>query len=306
MPTQRSRRGLRVLAVDVRRGVRGHDLALYAAGVTFYAVIGALPLLLLAVYLAGQVVGEQNVRNLAAALADRLPENLGAKDAALAVAAAGSRLRPAAAVAAFVPASLYGEGLVRAFDRLSVRGDRGRRTLRGRLGSLVIVAVSPLLLLAGVAATNTITEALGDGLGPRLLGIYLAFLVGWLSIGLLLAFAYRWLAPERPGARALAWGALGTASVVSGTFLGWVLFLGIDVPLEEAYGGSVPAAAAAISFLWLFVLHVIVLVGYVVTLRLAARGGHPRGPVVEAESVRVLPVPADPAGESPTQVAAPA
>ena len=278
--------GLGSLARDVVRSTKGHDLALYAAGVTFYAAVGVVPLLLIAVFLAGLVVGDDTVRQLAMQTADRLPEALGAQEAANALADTGSRLGPGPALAALVPASLYGEGLVRAFDRLSVRGERGRRTLRGRLGSLVIVALSPVLLLAGLAATSGLTHVLGDGLGPRLLGIYLAFLVGWLSISVLLAFAYRGLAPERPGRRALAWGALGTGSVLSGTSLGWLLFLGLDLPVGEAYGGSVPIAAAAVSGLWLYLLHVIVLLGYVTTLQLAARRGHPRGPVLQAGAVR--------------------
>ncbi|MDP9434495.1 MAG: hypothetical protein M3P93_04600, partial [Actinomycetota bacterium] len=52
--------GLRALVRDVTRSTRGHDLALYAAGVTFYAAIGFVPLLLL--YLAGLLVGEGTVR----------------------------------------------------------------------------------------------------------------------------------------------------------------------------------------------------------------------------------------------------
>ncbi len=277
---------LRGLAQDVVRCTRGHDLALYAAGVTFYAAVGAVPLLLLSLFLAGLVVGQETVLSLATELAALLPMNLGAQDAGRSLAVAGSELEPLAALAAFVPASLYAEGLVRAFDRLSIGGQRGRRTLRGRLGSLVLVAVSPVLLLAGLAATSGLTRLLGTGTGARLLGVYLAFLVGWLSISVLLALAYRGLAPERPGGRALAWGALGTASVLSGTSLGYVLFLGIELPIGEAYGGAVPVAAAAVSGLWLYVLHMIVLVGYVTTLCLATRRGHPLGPVVEEAVAR--------------------
>ena len=277
---------LRGLVQDVVRCTRGHDLALYAAGVTFYAAVGAVPLLLLSLFLAGLVVGQETVLMLASELAALLPMNLGAEDAARSLARAGSELEPLAALAAFVPASLYGEGLVRAFDRLSIGGQRGRRSMRGRIGSLVVVAVSPLLLLAGLAATSGLTRLLGTGTGARLLGVYLAFLVGWLSISLLLALAYRWLAPERPGRRALAWGSLGTGSVLSVTSLGYVLFLGIELPIGEAYGGAVPVAAAAVSGLWLYVLHMIVLVGYVTTLCLACRRGHPLGPVVEEEVAR--------------------
>lgn len=283
------RPGLRALVRDVVRSVRGHDLALYAAGVTFYAAIGVVPLLLLTVYLAGLIVGPETVRGLAGDLATRLPRNLGAQAAAEALTDSGTRLNVGAAVASLVPASLYAEGLVRAFDRLSVRGDRGRRTLRGRMGSLVLVVVSPLLLIIGLAATSGLSGTLGTGLGGRLLGIYLAFLVGWVTISVLLVLAYRGLAPERPYPLALAWGALGTASMLSGTSLGYVLFLGIEIPLGEAYGGSTALAAGAVSLLWLYLLHAMVLLGYVVTLRLSARRGHPRGPVLERDTVRAMP-----------------
>lgn len=277
------------LVRDVVGCVRGHDVALYAAGVTFYAGVAAVPLLLIAIYLAGAAVGQDTVRELARDLTALLPRNLGAERTASRLADAGSRLMAVEALLALLPASLYGEGLVRAFDRLSVAGERGRRSLRGRLGSLALVALSPVLLLAGLAATSGLTFLLGDGPGPRLLGVYLAFLVGWLVISVVLAVAYRGIAPERPGARALAWGALGTGSMLSGTSLGYVLFLGIELPLGRAYGGSQVLAGVAVTGLWLYLLHVMVLLGYVVTLRIAARGGRPLGPVLHEERVRAAP-----------------
>jgi membrane protein len=178
-----------------------------------------------------------------------------------------------------LPASLYGEGLVRAFDRLSATTGR-RRSLRGRLGSLAVVAASPILLLGGLAAARGLTRAIGEGLGGRLLGVYFAFLVIWLTISPVLAFAYRALSPERPGTRALLWGAFGTGSFLAGTSLGYVLFLSLGIDLGGAYGGSLALATAAASVGWLFLLHAMVLVGYVTTLVLQARGGHPlRAPV---------------------------
>ncbi|MCW2614202.1 MAG: putative glycosyl transferase [Frankiales bacterium] len=277
-------RGLRSLARDVARGVRGHDLALYAGGVTFYAVVGIVPMLLLTLYLAGLVAGETTVRSLADGLAALLPDELGAREAGRFLSRAGTGMSPVAAVAAVVPASLYGEGLVRAFDRLS-RGDAGNRSLRGRLGSLVLLALSPLLLLAGLVASGTLVERLGDGVGDQVLGVYLSFVVGWLAVSPLLAYLYRGLAPERPGTRALLWGAFGTGSFLAGTALGFVLFLSLGIDLGGAYGGVAPLANAVAAFGWLFVLHLVVLVGYVTTLCLDARDGHPRGPAVQRDRV---------------------
>ena len=277
--------GVLSLARDVARSARGHDLALYAAGATFYATVGLVPLLLLALFLAGKVAGEDTVRTLADGLTALLPDELGAQQAGRFLSSAGTSMSVLAALGALLPASLYGEGLVRAFDRLSETTGR-RRSLRGRLGSLVVVAFSPLLLLAGLAATRGLTSALGDGPGGRLLGVYFAFLVGWLVITPVLAFSYRGLSPERPGTRALLWGAAGTGSFLSGTCLGFVLFLSLGIDLGGAYGGSLPLATAAACVGWLFVLHVVVLVGYVATLCLQARDGHPTAAPVERPRVQ--------------------
>jgi membrane protein len=277
---------LRELAQDVARSCRGHDLLLYSAGVTFYATIGIVPLLLLSLFLGGLLVGEQTVQMMATGLAEMLPSAFGAQDAARGLVGAGVSMSPLAALAALLPASLYGEGLVRAFDRLSRSGDSGRRSLRGRLGALVVVAASPLLLLAGLAAQTALSRVLGDSGIELVVGVYASFLVGWLSVSVLLLYAYRGLAPERPGPRALLWGALSTGSFVAGTSLGWMLFLVVDAPLGGVYGGSDMLAAAAVTALWLYLLHVMVLVGYVLTLRLAAREGRPLGDVVLATTVR--------------------
>lgn len=255
-------------------------MALIAGGVTFYATVGVVPLLLLSLFLAGQLMGPDMVQDLASGLAGLLPDELGAREAARFLASAGTSMSPLAALAALLPASLYGEGLVRAFDRFSARESR-RRSARGRIGSLVVVAMSPVLLLGGLSAAQALTRLLGDSTTDRLLGVYFAFLVGWATITPVLAFAYRGLALERPGRRALLWGAAGTGSFLSGTCLGFVLFLSLGIDLGGAYGGARHLATAAACVGWLFVLHVIVLVGYVTTLVLEDREGHPLSPPVE-------------------------
>ena len=266
--------GVRALVRDVVVASRGHDLALIAAGVTFYAAVGLIPMWLLALFLAGQLMGPDMVRDLADGLTGLLPDELGARDAARFLSSAGTSMSPLAALAALVPASLYGEGLVRAFDRFTDQPSR-RRSARGRIGSLAVVALSPVLLLGGLSAAQALTRVLGDSTLDRVLGIYFAFLVGWFTISPVLAFAYRGLTLERPGRRALLWGAAGTGSFLSGTCLGFLLFLSLGIDLGGAYGGATHLATAFASVGWLFVLHIIVLVGYVTTLVLEGRRGHP-------------------------------
>jgi len=80
------------LARDTVRGLRGHDLALYAAGVTFYAGIALVPAVLVTVWLTGQLVGQARVAALSRSLADALPSALGAPQVAETAVSAGLRL----------------------------------------------------------------------------------------------------------------------------------------------------------------------------------------------------------------------
>ncbi len=280
MSTSRRRR-LRVLVRDVGTELRGHDILLYAAGVTFYGAIAAVPLVVVTVYLTGALVGQGTIRHLGTLLADQLPMNLGAERAARSVVEATTRLPVSAALVALLPASLYSEGLVRAFDRLSVAPDsRLSRGLRGRLKSLPLYALAPVLLLVILIATTWIQGSVGGGTGGRLLGVYLAFLTAWGAFTVLLFGAYRFLSPERLGGRAVLWGAAATGSMLAGMLLGFVLFLGIRVDIGTAYGGFVTVAAVAVVGGWAYLLHVVLLTGYLLTRRLAARAGHPTGPAV--------------------------
>src|SRR5918994_2080248 len=102
------------LGVDTVRALRGHDVALYAAGVTFYAGIALVPTVLVALWMAGRLVGEQRVTELGGSLARALPDELGAPQLAEGVVQAGLRLPVVVALAVLLPASFYGEGPGRA------------------------------------------------------------------------------------------------------------------------------------------------------------------------------------------------
>ena len=139
----------------------------------------------------------------------------------------------------------------------------------------MLLGVSPILLLGGLAASGALVDRLGGGGRDTVLGAYLAFVIGWLSVSPVLAYPYQGLAPGRPGTRALLWEAVGTGSMLAGTALGFVLFLALGIDLGGAHGGVPTLANGVAAFDWLFVQHVIVLVGYVTTLCLDAREGHP-------------------------------
>ncbi len=263
--TRSLRRFLQETAAGTVASLRGHDLLLYAAGLTFYAALGLVPLLLLASKAATLVLSPESV------------------------AAVGSRLRPSAVVAAVVPASLYSEGFVRAFDRLSARGRRRNRTARGRLFAPLLFAASSLALVVALAVGGSLAGSLGRGPGARVLGVYLAFLLLWVLSTGVLALLYRVFSSERPAAGALVLGAAATGSFLAGMSLGFVLVVRLATGVGTPYGGNAALGAASVLGFLLYLSHIVVLVGFALTLRLDARW---RTPVVGVAARLVEPLPA--------------
>jgi membrane protein len=269
---------LRSTLARTRRRLRGHDIALHAAGLTFYAGIALVPSLLVGLWVVTLVVGEPRMDRLAAA-----SRALCRRPSALRRLPATSSSAPAAlslmtASLAVVPATFYGEGLRRGFAAVS--GHRETLTgWRGRLRVLPLFVLGPVLLLGILVVTPWLARLLGSSeAGATLLGIYVAFLVDWLALWAVLAYAYRVVGPEPLSPAALAWGSGATASVLAGFVQGFVLFLALPLDLAAPFGGSLVVGAVVALGLWLWLLHVLVLVGYEATRDLNER--RPQTPVV--------------------------
>jgi membrane protein len=268
---------------DTVRSLRGHDVALHAAGVTFYAGIALVPSVLVAVWLSARLVGDERMRELARSLAEALPDELGAPHVAEASIAAGLRLPVAVALAVLVPATLYGEGLRRAFVSLTAANDR-LIGWRGRAAVLPLFVPAPILLLAVLLVTPTLARLFSAGGASVLLAVVLAFLTDWVVVSLTLTWVYRVVSPDRPGWLASLWGGAVTGSFVAGFVQGFVLFLSLPLRLGVPFGGFVQIGGMVAVGLWLYLLHVLVLVGFVLTLRIEARGGVPWRPSVDSIS----------------------
>jgi membrane protein len=256
------------------RSLRGHDLALHSAGVTFYAGIALVPSVLVSIWLLAQVIGDDRVLELGRSLAAALPDELGAPHAAQATIAAGLRLPVAVAIAVLIPATFYGEGLRRAFVSLTAARD----TLigwRGRAAVLPLFLVAPILLLAVLLVTPTLARLFDEGGASVLLAIVVAFLTDWVVLSLTLTWVYRVVSPVRPSWLAATWGGFVTGSFVAGFVQGFVLFLSLPLRLGVPFGGFVQVGGTVAVGLWLYLLHVLVLVGFALTLRIEERGGVP-------------------------------
>jgi membrane protein len=255
----------------VRRRLVGRDLALIAAGLTFYSGIAVVPLLVLAFALTALLTSDEQVRDLGGRLADLLPAELGAPDAVARLVEAGVELTLLGGLLALLPMSFYGEGLRRALQRFTER-EAGRTAWRGRLTALPLLLVAPvllylLLLAAGVMADLAETGGAAATVGRVAVGFYSVLF----ALTLPLAWGFRVVGGSRVRAPALIGGALFTAACVSGFLQGFVLFLSLPLDLGAPFGGlTVIGGVVALGF-WLFLLHLVVLIGWLTTLALDDR-----------------------------------
>ncbi|MEU6076644.1 YhjD/YihY/BrkB family envelope integrity protein [Micromonospora sp. NPDC047074] len=253
------------------RPLRGRDLSLHAAAITFYGAIAVVPVALLAIWLTSLLAGADRVRRLAAYAVETLPDAIGAPHAVRALVEAGVGLTPLLALASLLPASLYGEGLRRAF--VSVAGPRGDESLvgwRGRLLLLPLLAPAPALLLSILLALPTTTGLVEQGGWSGALGVVLSFLAVWLVLTPVLLWVFRVVGPASPDwLSALGVGSF-TAANLSGFLHGFVLFASLPIDLGVPFGGFDEIGAGVAVLLWLYLFHVIVLAGYSATLALSA------------------------------------
>jgi membrane protein len=260
---------------STRSRLRGHDPVLIAAGLTFYAVIAVVPLLVVALAVAGLVLGTDRLVGAMRELAALAPAHLGFDEQLVALAVAAEDLGALTIAAALVPATTYGEGLLRAFDRIAERSTR-RKGLRGRVRALALLGVLPLLVLGALLAVAVLPGMLGMGLPSLLLGLYLTFLLAWAGGTFLLAVTYRAFSPLPLTARATLWAAAGTGSFLAGMSLGWVAVLEFGVDVGEAYGGAEAIGALVLFAIYLFLVQGVCLTGYAWALELDERFSRPR------------------------------
>jgi membrane protein len=256
---------LRKLASGVRKTFPGSDLALWAAGATYFGAIGLVPLALASLWVVGALVGHDAVTAAMEEAIGGLPDGHGTPAALRTLSSTALAMSWWQALVVLFPASLYGEGLRRAFVQMSAAPD----TLtgwRGRAGLLGVAAVAPFLVLA-VLASASYVGPLYAGEGWTLAwGVVVAFHVVWITVSTALVGVFALIGPGRLGWRALAIGGFGTGAIIAGFLQGFVLFLAIPVSWSAPFGGLPIVGAVAALALWLYVLHILVLCGFRVTV----------------------------------------
>src|SRR3982751_769086 len=246
------------------RPLQGRDVALHAAAVTFYAGIAVVPVALLAVWITGLVAGADRVRRLTGHTIAALPDAIGVPRALATLIDAGLHLTPVLALASLLPATLYGEGLRRAFVSLNEPGE-SLVGWRGRLLWLPLLAATPALLLAMFLALPVTSGLWSRGGWYAVGGVVLSFFACWLVLTPVVIWVYRYVAPGRPDWLSTVLVGSFTAANLSGFLHGFVLFCSLPINLGAPFGGFDEIGGMVAIGLWLYLFHVIVLAGYAAT-----------------------------------------
>jgi len=234
---------------------RGQDIRMFAAGAAFYGLVAVVPLAIFVLWIASLVAGAD--RQLAVALSDMLPAEIGVGTALKQVADLGPGLGIAAALAALWPATAYGAALRRSFGRLA-----GRRDLLDRpsgRGALMIV-VLPVLVLGTMLGAFAPMATFEGGIA-RVVGWVLGFVLAFLIAALALYPVYGFL-PFKPLyglplARAMLFAALGIAVLT----LAFVIVLSVAAQFGDHFAISAVVGLLLLG-VWLYLASAIVLFSY--------------------------------------------
>jgi membrane protein len=240
---------------------RADDLFLYGAALAFYGLVSVAPLIVLALWLTALVAGDDQVHRVAAQLDRVAPRALGADRALQRVADLGARAGLVAVVAALWPATAYGSGLVRVFDRITVGQEGNRKGLRGRSLALAVVGVVPVLVLAGLLAAYSGAAVLGDSPMETAIGFALAVVFGFAATAVAIIVIYKVLPESAPDWPSTLRGTGVAATGISLLSVAYVAYLRLGTDFEQRYAPDAVAAVVLLG-LWLFLANVVLLVGY--------------------------------------------
>jgi membrane protein len=92
------------------------------------------------------------------------------------------------------------------------------------------------------------------------------FGVVWIAVSTALVGVYGLIAPGRFGVKSLLAGAFGTEAILAGFLQGFLLFLAIPIEWSAPFGGLPVIGAVSALALWLYLVHILVLCGFRVTV----------------------------------------
>lgn len=257
---------LRAVTADVRGSLRGRDLVLWAAGLTFYAGLGLVPMLLLALRGAALLFGPAFVLDSARILGGSMPSAHDPTEALVTLAEAAVNASWPVLAAALIPATLYGEGLRRGLGQVAHRPVSKWTGQAGRVGFLPVLVMAPLLLALPLRFTADVAPLYEAGGWSVVWGVVLSFHLDLVPVCVAVALVFAFAGPVTLSVRSAVLSGVAVGAVLTGFLHGFLLFLAIPLDWSIPFGGLPAVGTVAALGLWLFAVHIILLLGYRTTL----------------------------------------
>lgn len=259
------------------RALRGRDIALWTAGLTFYVALAVVPMLLLVLRGTAEIFGRDLVTEGVRALGAALPKAHDAAPALDALSGAALNASWLVLVAALIPATMYGEGLRRGLNQIAGSPTSGLTGWAGRFSFLPLLLAGPLLVAPPLAFAPAVTSLYQGGGWSTVLGVVLSFHIDLVPVSLATAAVFALAGPAALPVRAALLAGLAVGATLTGFLHGFIVFLAIPIDWSVPFGGLSRIADVVVIVLWLFLLHLILLFGYRIALsaRLVLR---PEGP----------------------------
>ncbi len=236
------------------------DVLLLAAGLAFYALVSVAPLIVIALWVTSVIVGDDAVKQTGEELRRLAPSKLGVDKAFESVANAGAGIGAWAVLAALWPATAYGAGLVRAFNRLS-RPSVQLPGLRGRALTLVLMAALQMVVLAGLVLVLMGPRMMGRSDLAIAAGWALALALGFLAVAAMTGLIYKVFVPGDVAWKGIVKGAATVAAGVTVLSVAYALFFRLGANFEQRFASSGLAAVVLLA-VWLFLANTLLLIGY--------------------------------------------
>lgn len=256
---------VRSVSSRTRRVLARGDLAGAAATLTYFAAIAVVPWAVLAIWSTTWVFGVGGAEQRWSQLRALIPPDMGARPVFDQLVSAATHLDVLGAIVLLFPASFYGEGLRRAC--LPFCPDRDRFTgWRARAAILVLLPALPAVgftyLAMGMVMTQWTGDSGGGGAGDLVARIVVGYMTVWVLLSVVLSWVYWKVTPGAPSNVSAIVCGVGTASFIAGFVQGFSLFLSLDIDVGIPYAGLRVIGGVVAVGLWLYVLHVLVVVGW--------------------------------------------
>ncbi len=276
---------LRAVAAATRSALHGRDLLLWAAGLTFFAGLGLVPLLLLALRGAALLFGPAFVVDGARLLGGSLPQAHDSTAGLVQLAEAAVTASWPLLAASLLPATLYGEGLRRGLGQAAGQQVTRWTGWSGRIAFLPVLALAPLLIALPLALTPVVAPLYAAGGWSTVLGVVLSFHADLVPVCVAVGLVFALAGPVALPVKTSFLAGVVVGAVLTGFLHGFMLFLAIPVDWAIPYGGLAGPGVVAALALWLFLLHALLLFGYRATLdthdvlnaRVRSQGPQPAG-----------------------------